>query len=44
MPGSFARTRDTVLTETPAKRAMSVWRGRRLRLTLVISSPLLFVA
>src|SRR4051794_22092184 len=38
MPGSLARTRDTVLTDTPAKRAISVWRGRRLRLALFISS------
>src|SRR6478736_3215156 len=28
MPGSLARTRDTVATETPAVAAISAWRGR----------------
>jgi hypothetical protein len=28
MPGSLARTRDTVAIETPAEAAISAWRGR----------------
>jgi hypothetical protein len=41
MPFSPARTRETVLMETPARWAISDWRGRLMSGVSFISSPAL---